>query len=196
MNIAGGAYCFHSQIIRRCLAGGAVQCFILLRSTGSTLERLCSGFLHLLPFLSHRFSLSLSFALSSNSYRYQFQRRFPCPFPSPPLCDRAVIAGRNFPKRPYVNRIARSTKNNPTFHQTLFLKFCSSLVYFHHLQIPCVRDRRVISRDTMQRISFGKFARKFTGKEVKLARKEIARWWKYILRFFTREAKRWSGKKT
>lgn len=36
MNIAGGAYCFHSQIIRRCLAGGEPQCFILLRSTGST----------------------------------------------------------------------------------------------------------------------------------------------------------------
>lgn len=40
MNIVGGAYCFHSQIIRRCLAGGAPQCFILLRSTGSTLEDL------------------------------------------------------------------------------------------------------------------------------------------------------------
>lgn len=37
MNIAGGAYCFHSQIIRRCLAGSEPQCFILLRSTGSTL---------------------------------------------------------------------------------------------------------------------------------------------------------------
>lgn len=169
MNIAGGAYCFHSQIIRRCLAGGAAQCFILLRSTGSTLERLCSGFLHLLPFLSHRFSLS--FALSSNSYRYQFQRRFPSqsPSPPPPLCDRAVIAGRNFPKRPYINRVARSTKNDPTFLQTLFLKFFSSPIYFHHLQIPCVRDRRVISRrfcrDRTQRISFGKFARKFTGKK-------------------------------
>lgn len=49
MNIAGGAYCFHSQIIRRCLAGGEPQCFILLRSTGSTPVDLASLCVHKKP---------------------------------------------------------------------------------------------------------------------------------------------------
>lgn len=89
MNIAGGAYCFHSQIIRRCLAGGAPQCFILHRSTASTFERLRSASLHLSPNLASSspfLLLGITLTDSFKTYRRYFAKVFSSPDSSQRIC--------------------------------------------------------------------------------------------------------------